>query len=144
MVQFASFLDHSGLIGLRKAFSVALRRPSMVAIHRPYRHLRSAYCMDAFDAHGWFQWRHWLRTQWNPYFRAPSLRNVVGKEEEAAMARTNREGGRQKFGVMLLIHATCESNGVRTSAYVSETKALGRSPIEDIGESCLLVGSILR
>jgi hypothetical protein len=40
---------------------------------------------------------------WNPYFRAPSLRNKVSKEEEAVMATVNREGGKQKFGAMLLI-----------------------------------------
>ena len=40
---------------------------------------------------------------WNPYFRAPSLRNVVSKEEEAAMARVNNEGGQRKFGAMLLV-----------------------------------------
>lgn len=41
---------------------------------------------------------------WNPYFRAPSLRHVVSKEEEEeAMARVNREGGKQKVGAMVLI-----------------------------------------
>lgn len=40
---------------------------------------------------------------WNQYWRAPSLRNRVGNEEEAAMARVNRESGKQKFGAMLLI-----------------------------------------
>ena len=40
---------------------------------------------------------------WNPYWRAPSLRGHVGKEEEAAMERVNRENGMQKFGAMLLI-----------------------------------------
>ena len=40
---------------------------------------------------------------WNPYFRAPSLRDKVSKEEEAAMARVNREGGQQKFGAMILV-----------------------------------------
>jgi hypothetical protein len=40
---------------------------------------------------------------WNPYFSTPSLRNKVSKEEEAAMAKVNREGGQQKFGAMLLI-----------------------------------------
>jgi len=39
---------------------------------------------------------------WNPYFRAPSLRNKLS-EEEAAMARVNREGGQQKLGAMILI-----------------------------------------
>lgn len=34
----------------------------MVASHPPYRHLRSTYYIYAFNAHGWFQWRHWLRT----------------------------------------------------------------------------------
>lgn len=42
---------------------------------------------------------------WNPYFRAPSLRNKVSEDEEAAMARVNREGGKQKFGAMVLIRS---------------------------------------
>lgn len=40
---------------------------------------------------------------WNPYFRAPSLRGVVGREEEDAMARVNREGGERKFAAGVLI-----------------------------------------
>jgi len=43
---------------------------------------------------------------WNPYFRAPSLRGVVGREEEAAMARVNREGGERKFAAGVLIRWT--------------------------------------
>lgn len=40
---------------------------------------------------------------WNPYHRAPSLRNKISKDEEAAMARVNREGGQQRPGAMFLI-----------------------------------------
>lgn len=52
VAQFASFLDHAGFTGLREALSVALRRPTVVSVHRSYHHLRSAFDLDAVDAYG--------------------------------------------------------------------------------------------
>lgn len=59
--------------------------------------------MDDSDTYAGVYWRYRIRALLEPVLSGTILRNKVSKEEEAAMARANREGGQQKLGALLLI-----------------------------------------